>query len=374
MSGLYIHIPFCRQACHYCNFHFSTSLKMKERMMMNICSEIQQRQNYLKDRNLTSIYLGGGTPSVLTGQELNQLFDTIHTYFDWDLSAEITLEANPDDLSTDYLSMLRSTPVNRLSIGIQSRDDHQLKWMNRSHNASQGLGAIENALQKGFDQMTIDWIYGLPGLSDADWVESLQWMENLRIPHFSAYALTVEEHTALAYQIRKGRTEIPPDKSVVRQFDLLLDWADSSIYEQYEISNFSIPGHQAVHNSQYWTAVPYLGVGPSAHSFNGRQRHWNLANNTSYMKSIESGKLPLRSEPFRLIDRVNERIMTALRLSRGLSWAAFEKDYPTYLGPLKQRVQSHPEDHWWIRTQDFVKLSRAGMHYADRAAADLFFD
>ncbi len=372
MSGLYIHIPFCRQACHYCNFHFSTSLKSKDRVMTAIESEIQRRKDYLKTSELTSIYLGGGTPSVLSESELNHLFQTISAYFSWSDTAEVTLEANPDDLTADYLRMLRASPVNRLSIGIQARDEHQLQWMNRSHTSEQGKRAIESALELGFDRMTIDWMYGLPGLSDEEWIDSLNWMEKLGIPHFSAYALTVEEKTALAYQIQKGRTEVPPDDAVIRQFDLLLDWISDSPYEQYEISNFARPGQEAVHNSHYWTGVPYLGVGPSAHSFDGKHRHWNPPHNVVYMKAIESGEIPLETEPFRLKDRVNERIMTELRLRSGLNWSSFQKDFPDHVETVREKVQSHPNKSWWTLDTQSVRLTREGMHCADRAAADLF--
>ncbi len=374
MSGLYIHIPFCRQACNYCNFHFSTSLKQKKRMMRAIEHELKNRKTYLQDGHLSSIYLGGGTPSVLDHEELYHLFASIGKNFEWSETTEITLEANPDDLTRDYLEILRKTPVNRLSIGIQARAEHQLQWMNRSHTSSQGHQAIENALELGFKQMTIDWIYGLPNLSDVEWIESLQWMESLEIPHFSAYALTVEQQTALAYQIKNGRTEVPSDDAVVRQFDLLLDWVEASKYDQYEISNFSLPGQEAIHNSQYWTGAPYLGLGPSAHSFDGRHRHWNVANNATYMKSIEADELPLETEAFRLKDRINERIMTALRLRSGLDLSQFYHDYPEYGYQLKKRIVSHPNREWWVSEKDSVRLSREGMHYADRAAADLFFD
>jgi len=374
MSGLYIHIPFCRQACHYCNFHFSTSLKSKDRMMNAIESEIQSRKDYLNTSNLTSIYLGGGTPSVLNKSDLSQLFETISRFFTWPETAEITLEANPDDLTPEYLRMLRASPVNRLSIGIQARDEHQLQWMNRSHTSEQGKRAIESALKQGFERMTIDWMYGLPGLSDAEWVASLDWMQNLGIPHFSAYALTVEEHTALAHQIKKGRTEVPEDHAVIRQFDLLLDWIKDSPYEQYEISNFARPGQEAVHNAQYWTGVPYLGVGPSAHSYDGKNRHWNPPHNIVYMKAIESGEIPLETEPFRMQDRVNERIMTELRLRSGLKWKSFKEDYPDHVELLKEKVRSHPRKSWWTTDAESVRLTREGMHYADQAAADLFLD
>lgn len=343
-------------------------------MLRAIESELEHRKNELSDTTLSSIYLGGGTPSVLDEAELNHLFESINKHFDWTGYSEITLEANPDDLTTDYLKMLRNSPVNRLSIGIQARAEHQLQWMNRSHTSEQGLHAIEHALELGFHRMTIDWIYGLPGLSDQEWIDSLNWMESLEIPHFSAYALTVEERTALAHQIRKGKTEVPADEAVVRQFDILLDWAEGSAYHQYEISNFSFPGREAIHNSHYWTGIPYLGIGPSAHSFDGYQRHWNVANNAKYMISIENDQLPKETEPFRQIDRVNERIMTALRLRSGLKWSEFQKDFGNYEQELKQRVADHPNSEWWIWDEGAVKLSRQGMHYADRAAADLFFD
>lgn len=373
MSGLYIHIPFCRQACHYCNFHFSTSLKMKERLLSALVEEMRLRKGYLSTSQLDSIYLGGGTPSVLTADELMYLFENISELYFWDSSAEITLEANPDDIDEGYLRALKQTPINRLSIGLQARDGGQLEWMNRSHTAPQGERAVRSALSAGFERLTVDWIYGLPGLTDEDWIRSLEWMDQLEVPHFSAYALTVEERTVLAHQVREGKTEVPRDEAVVRQFDRLMDWVKESGYEQYEISNFARPGWEAIHNSNYWTGVPYLGLGPSAHSYDGNSRQWNINNNMKYMRAVEAGQLDYEKEQLSAVERINERIMTELRLRSGLNVASMSKDFPDVGDALKDKVLHHPQEDWWEWRDDVVCLSQAGKHFADRAAADLFF-
>jgi oxygen-independent coproporphyrinogen-3 oxidase len=346
---------------------------MKERLLSALVGEMRLRNGYLPTAQLDSIYLGGGTPSVLTADDLMFLFNSISELYSWDSSAEITLEANPDDLDESYLRALKETPINRLSIGLQARGESQLEWMNRSHNASQGERAVQSALSAGFDRLTVDWMYGLPGLTNEGWIKSLEWMDKLEVPHFSAYALTVEERTVLAHQLREGKTEVPKDEAVVRQFDLLMDWVSESRYEQYEISNFARPGCEAVHNSNYWTGAPYLGLGPSAHSYDRTSRQWNINNNMKYMRAVEAGQLDYEEEELSTVEQINERIMTQLRLRSGIDVAGLSKDFPKFGDTLKHKVLHHSQEDWWEWKGDTVRLSQKGKHFADRAAADLFF-
>lgn len=318
MAGLYLHIPFCKQACHYCNFHFSTSLAQKEALLVALHQELRQRAPNWQNHRFETIYWGGGTPSLLTPDELNTLWDTIQTHYALEEHLEVTLEANPDDLTAAYLSGLRQTAVNRLSIGIQSFSEVDLRFMNRAHNAEQAQTCIPLAQAAGFDQLTIDLIYGTPTTSHEDWAQNLQTVFDLGVPHLSCYALTVEPRTALAHQVEKGKVSPVRDEHAAEQFDYLLTQLPLNGYEQYEISNFCRPPYYARHNSNYWTGVPYLGVGPAAHSFNGTQRRWNVAHNPRYIRALQEGTSYWEVETLSLMDRYNEYLMTALRTKWGV--------------------------------------------------------
>ena len=287
MAGIYIHIPFCRQACHYCNFHFSTSLKYKDEVIAAILCELEMRKDYLQGAEITSIYLGGGTPSLLGQADIEQIFNQISRLFSLANPIEITLEANPDDLSPQKVKMLRTTPINRFSIGIQSFFEEDLQFMNRAHNAEEAVKCIQEVQRAGFENITIDLIYGAPTTTDQHWVQNLQIALDLRVPHISSYCLTVEEKTALAHFVATGKVSELDENQAERQFTMLVRTLESAGFDHYEISNFALPGRYAQHNTGYWMGMPYLGVGPSAHSFDGLSRQWNVANNAAYLKAVD---------------------------------------------------------------------------------------
>ena len=324
MPGLYLHIPFCKQACHYCDFHFSTSLGLKSQFVAALTKELELRRDYLPDpaAPLDTIYFGGGTPSLLTAAELAQIFAAIEANFQVAPQAEITLEANPDDLTADKLATLAASPVNRLSIGLQSFHEPHLRLMNRAHSAQESAQAVRRAQAAGFENISVDLIYGVPAPNHDIWLADLASLLALGVPHVSAYALTIEPDTAFGRRLQKGTFVAPPDEFVAQQFELLLRELRAHGYEQYEISNFCQPGRESRHNASYWRGVPYLGVGPSAHSFDGHSRQYAVANNPQYVAAVlERGEVPATYEPLSPLDQANEYLLTTLRTSRGCDLA-----------------------------------------------------
>jgi oxygen-independent coproporphyrinogen-3 oxidase len=375
MAGIYIHIPFCRKACTYCNFHFSTSMGQKEDMLHAIIWEMEKQKNYLQGASIQTIYFGGGTPSLLNADELAQIFAVIEKHFDISDLKECTLEANPDDLSTAYIRSLKNLPINRLSIGVQSFFDTDLAYMNRAHNAQEADYAIKAAQDAGFEKLTIDLIYGTPGLSNLAWLENLNKMQELHIPHFSAYALTVEEGTALHHNIlQKKQSPIDTEQSA-QQLELLMEYAPAFGFEQYEISNFASEKQYALHNTNYWKGVPYLGIGPSAHSFNGRERRCNIANNSTYLKSIfKHQQLDCSIEVLTEQQKLNEYLMTSLRTIWGCDLNKIEQDWGAQeVAILKKESQIFIEKNWMSTEQQTLKLTKEGRLFADHIASELFF-
>lgn len=324
---IYVHIPFCKQACHYCDFHFSTSLQYKSEMINALLQEIELRAPYLEDKKIESIYFGGGTPSLLEGDEIAQIIDTIAKHFDIANNAEITLEANPDDLNQAKVKSLRNTPINRFSIGIQSFFEEDLKWMNRAHNQQEATASIMRVQDAGFENITCDLIYGFPLLTDEKWRHNMQQLIDFAIPHISSYSMTVESKTALDHFIKKGISPAIDSDQAADQMHLLINTLKAAGYEQYEISNFAKNGHYARHNTNYWKGKHYLGIGPSAHSFNGTARSWNISNNSKYISSIHSNQLPLEVEQLSTLDQINECIMTSLRTMWGLDLTELENRF-----------------------------------------------
>lgn len=374
MPGLYLHIPFCKQACHYCNFHFSTSLRNREEMLPALLKELDLQRDYLGGAELASVYFGGGTPSLLRLSELEAIFNIINQLHRIAPDAEITLEANPDDLTREKLRDLKNyTPVNRLSIGIQSFDDDDLRWMNRAHSAAHAFACLNDARAVGFSDLTIDLIYGAPTTSDAQWAENLKIAFDSGIPHLSCYCLTVEEGTALGAFVKRGQQPPVDEEKAARQFEYLMAAAAERGYEHYEISNFSFPGRYARHNSSYWSGESYLGIGPSAHSFNGTSRQWNVANNALYIKSLSENKVPFEIEHLRPEQRYNEYVMTSLRTMWGAD-----------LGKIRQMGESYAA-HFLREAQQFLnagamecagenyRLTLSGKLLADGIAAGLFW-
>ena len=375
-AGIYLHIPFCRQACVYCNFHFSTSLKHKEEVMQAMLREIEMQRDYLQGAEIETVYFGGGTPSLLSADEINRLFDAILKYYPVKELKECTLEANPDDLSRQYVQSLRGTPISRFSIGIQSFRDEDLLYMKRAHNARQADYAIKAAQDAGFTNLSIDLIYGTPGLTDAAWKHNLSKVRDLGIPHFSSYALTVEDKTALQYAIlNKKATPVDAEQSA-GQFEILMEQAAVMGYDHYEISNLSLPGSHAIHNTNYWRGMPYLGIGPSAHSFDGTSRRWNVANNAVYAKGIlQENKLTFEEERLTPIAHLNEYIMTSLRTMWGcdLDRIATEWD-ATCAKTVEKASHLFQEKKWLVQDGRKLFLTSDGKLFADRIASEMFVD
>ncbi len=376
MAGIYLHIPFCKQACTYCNFHFSTSLKLKDEVLNAMMQELELQKNYLENQPVETIYLGGGTPSLLSSDEINRIYDVIQKHYRIDAIKEFTLETNPDDLTPAYIKSLRNTLVDRFSIGVQSFRDSDLKYMNRAHNAQEADYAIKTAQDAGFTNLTIDLIYGTPGLSDNDWKHNLSKIKELQLPHFSAYALTVEEGTVLHSNIAKKRTTpVDPEQSA-HQFEILMEQAELMGYEHYEISNLAIKNHYAVHNTNYWRGKPYLGIGPSAHSFNSKSRRWNIANNALYTKAILADhKLSYEEETLTDTQRLNEYIMTSLRTMWGCDLNKIAAEWGTeYVDTMKKQAEEFLDKRWVIQNEHYLLLTNSGKLFADRIAGELFID
>ena len=372
MSGIYIHIPFCKKACHYCDFHFSTSFKHKDQMIISLKNEILIRNRELKDKKIESIYFGGGTPSVLSTLEINSLIQTVFDNYIINDSVEITLEANPDDLSHEKILELSKTRVNRLSIGVQSFFQKDLTLMNRSHSSNQAIDCIKSA-SKYFDNISVDLIYGIPGLDNSRWKENIEILISNNIPHISAYALTVEPKTALKKYIDNGIIAPIDDSQSREQFYILLDILENHNYENYELSNFAKNKLYSVNNSAYWTRKNYIGIGPSAHSFNGNDRLWNIKNNVKYIESINNNILPNSKEVLSLIDKFNETVMFGLRTSRGISFVDIENDFGSiYKNQLIKNSQTHINNEFLIIKNNYLYITRKGKFLSDGIASDLF--
>lgn len=372
MAGIYIHIPFCRKACHYCNFHFSTSLQNATDVLQAIEEEIELRSGEVSEE-ITTIYFGGGTPSLVDNTVIESLLAEIGRNFTINPNAEITLEANPDDISIEKAKSWKAIGINRFSLGIQSFEDDYLKWMNRAHSASQSFAAIEIIRETGFENFSIDLIYGTPGQTTEGWTKDLQTAIDLKIPHLSCYALTVEEKTALHNLIEKGEKENVNPEEQAERFELLMKLTTIAGYHHYEISNFALPGYESKHNSAYWEGVPYLGIGPSAHSYDGIKRKWNIANNISYMKAIIDHSPLFEEEILSKNDRFNEYCMTALRRSKGIekqkiiSLVGMEG-----LSTINKMILPYIESNKVIEDENSWKLTNEGKFFADGIAASLF--
>lgn len=372
VSGIYIHIPFCKKACHYCDFHFSTSLKYADEMVEAICKEIKIKKDRISGQ-VGSIYLGGGTPSILSQSALQKIFDAINQIFSVDGNAEITIETNPDDLTVQKLKELKQLPVNRFSVGIQSFFNEDLIWMNRAHNAEEAENCIKRSQDAGFENLTLDLIYGYPLLTDAKWLSNINKAIDLQVPHISAYALTVEPRTALAHAIKNKKQTPVNDNQSAAQFVILMDKLAEAGFEHYEISNFSKPACYAVHNTNYWKGVNYIGIGPSAHGFDGQNRYMNPANNSLYIEKLKSNKLPEIVEELSLNDRFNEYVMTSLRTMWGTDLQKIKVDFgKDFLEETQYNLHSFGDKDWLVIDGDKIKLSRKGKLFADHIASELF--
>ncbi|VXB68733.1 radical SAM family heme chaperone HemW [Maribacter litoralis] len=372
MSGIYIHIPFCKQACHYCDFHFSTSMGKKEAMVKALCKELELRKKEFAGEKVATIYFGGGTPSVLETEEIARLINTVRELYDVVDNPEITLEANPDDLSEEKILQLAASPINRLSIGIQSFFEEDLKLMNRAHNALEAEKCLQLA-SAHFDNISIDLIYGMPNMTLERWKQNIEKALGFGIPHISSYALTVEPNTALAKFVEDGLIIPATDEETQEHFNLLNETLLAEGFDCYEISNFGKPGYYSQNNSAYWQQKKYIGIGPSAHSFDGVQRGWNINNNPKYIKSIEQDVVPMEVEVLSATDKYNEYVMTGLRTIWGVSLSRIATEFGSkYKEYILMQADKFLEEHLLFVDGDILKTTKKGMFLADGIAADLF--
>ena len=372
MSGIYIHIPFCKQACHYCDFHFSTNLKKKDEMVLALAKEIEMRKNEFQDSIVETIYFGGGTPSILQIEDLKFLIDAVYKNYKVVENPEITVEANPDDLTETRIIELSKNKVNRLSIGIQSFFEDDLLLMNRAHNVEEAKKCLEIATHY-FDNISIDLIYGVPEMSNEKWLQNIETALSFGVPHISSYALTVEPKTALHSFIQKGIIPQPDDEVAQEHFHILVDKLSESGFIHYELSNFGKENYFSKNNSSYWLGKKYIGIGPSAHSYDGKNRGWNVSNNSLYIKSIQENKLPIEIETLTKTDRYNEYIMTGLRTIWGVSFERIEQEFgKTYLDYLNQQAAKFIEDHLLFVDDNILRTTKKGKFLSDGIASDLF--
>jgi len=373
MAGIYIHVPFCRRACHYCDFHFTTNLKNTDSLVKAILNEIEIQKDYLNKESISTIYFGGGTPSLLPTSDIQLILDKIQDYHSVDNDAEVTLEANPEDLSIDKLKELKSIGINRLSLGTQSFIDAELKWMNRMHTAKQATEAIKNAQKLGFDNISIDLIFGLPNQTKADWEFNLDAALKLNIQHISSYGLTIENKTVLGTRVAKGLEKVPDDALSSTFFEMNMSVLPANGFEHYEISNFAKEGFISKHNSSYWRGISYLGLGPSAHSFNGKTRQWNVKSNAAYVSKISEGKAFFELEKLTETDRLNEQIMIGLRTKWGIEKDKIEAIKADAWQQIKSGISGFDASNF-ILSENNLCLSRKGKLVADTLAAELFFE
>ena len=380
MAGIYIHIPFCKQACHYCDFHFSTGLKNKDAFISALKKEIKLQQHYLKPINnadakeeVSTIYFGGGTPSLFSELELMDIFDTLNNHFNISSTAEITLEANPDDLTSKKVKQFKALPINRFSVGIQSFFDEDLKLMNRVHNCQEAESAVKILQDSGFENITIDLIYGIPSLTNNMWKYNLQKAFDLQVKHISAYCLTVEPKTALAHLVKKGVIKNVDEQQSSEQFEIMLEEMKRNNFVQYEISNFCKDNFYSRHNSNYWLKEKYLGLGPSAHSYNGISRQWNIANNSLYIQALENNEINFEQEILTEVQQYNEYILTSLRTMWGADLKYIETKFGNeYLIHCIKDVEKYVLSKDVLMYENKLFLTDKGKLLADKIASDLF--
>ncbi len=379
MNGIYIHIPFCRKACNYCNFHFTVSLKNKADFIKAIIKEIELQKGYFnngKDETKTDIdtlYFGGGTPSLLSPVELQEIFDAIHKHFSIKTNAEITIETNPEDLSEEKIIAYRNLEINRLSIGVQSFFDEDLQYLNRPHNAQKAIDSIKNSQNQGFKNITIDLIYAIPTLTDEKWKRNMEIAFENKIPHISLYSLTVEPKTPLAHYIEKGKYEAIDENKSTAQYNMAMREMKNNNFIHYEISNFCKEAYYSIHNSNYWKNQPYLGLGPSAHSYNGAARQWNIANTTEYIKALNKGNLSYKEEVLSNTQKYNEYILTSLRTMWGSNLDVIKNTYGLeyFNHCTKTAMKYAKQDKIEIRNST-IYLTDKGKHFADLISAEMF--
>jgi oxygen-independent coproporphyrinogen-3 oxidase len=372
MAGIYVHVPFCKVKCHYCDFHFSIQLKNRQQLVDALCQEIKERKDYLASEIIETIYFGGGTPSVLDSQMIDQLMSTIHQNYKLSEFPEITFECNPDDITKDKLMDFKSFGINRLSIGIQSFDDKVLRFMNRAHSAEEAKNAVINAQNFGFENLTLDLIYGVPGSTLSSWGNELLLMDSLNPQHLSAYCLTIEPKTVFGKWSKTGKLTPTEDQESIAQFQFLMDFCADKGFEQYEISNFAKEGLISRHNSAYWLGKKYLGIGPSAHSYNGVERSWNISNNTKYIQLISKNESYSESEILQVNDHFNEYILTRFRTKWGVNLDDLALISQDEACQFEKKIQSYLDLNHVQRKKNTFTLTTSGKFIADGIASDLF--
>ena len=372
MAGIYIHIPFCKKACHYCNFHFSTQTKHIDAFIDALLFEIELRKEYVNEP-IRTIYFGGGTPSLLSEDQIKLIVSKISAHYNLNELVEFTLEANPDDINGINLASWKKMGINRLSIGIQSFQQDALTWMNRAHEVNQSHQAIQLAKEAGFDNISVDLIYGTPHYTKAHLLADLKIINDYQIPHVSCYALTIEEKTALHSMIEKGKMDNVVSEVQAEHFEIIVDYLNLIGFEHYEISNFAKPGNRSQHNSSYWKSLPYIGFGPSAHSYNGISRQWNIANNALYIQALEKKELPFEIEQLDLAAQYNEYMMISLRCMEGFDLHLIEERFgKAYLDHTNTIIQTLVEQKFLLRTNDGYCLSKSAKFLADGIASEFF--
>lgn len=373
MAGIYIHIPFCKQACNYCDFHFATTLRQKDPLIDALRNELKLRSNEFGSEQIETIYFGGGTPSILPTQDLALIFEDISTLFPVSSQAEVTLEANPDDITTSKLKEWQSLGINRLSIGIQSFHQEDLAWMNRAHNSSEAHQCVQLAQEIGITDISIDLIYGLPHATMEQWENNLQLAVELSVPHISAYGLTIEPNTHFGYQQSQGTLKELPDEQANTQFQFLMEFLSNHGYEHYEISNFAKPDKYSRHNTAYWQGKNYLGIGPSAHSFNGTDRSWNVANNRKYITKLQQDQLPSTIEVLSANDQYNDFVLTQLRTQWGINPSAIQTQFgPMFSAHFGHEIASVLKQDWVHLVNGSYVLTANGKLLADHVCMRLF--
>lgn len=372
-SGIYIHFPFCLSKCIYCNFFSIAALSQKEPFLKALRKEISFRREYLSGKKISTLYFGGGTPSLFTADELQSILNELYNYFDFSNLQEFTIEVNPEQLTPEYLSQLRNLPINRISIGIQSFDDQILQLLRRRHSVEMAMKAIDNAFNAGFENLSIDLIYGIDARSTTNWEKELRTVFSFPIKHLSAYALTVEENTLLYRKKKKENTSFTSEDTAIRDFEILAALAHEAGFEQYEISNFAKSGHLSLHNSAYWQGVPYLGLGPSAHSYNGSSRQWNVADINYYIVGIEQENPDFEIEYLTPSMKLNEYILLSLRTSQGLNIEYVESHFGKENAEQIHHGFSRIDSRFFILKNGNYILSYEGKFYADYIAGELFF-
>ena len=373
MSGIYVHIPFCKRACHYCDFHFSTSLKYQKKTINSINKEIEIRKNYLNKEIIQSIYIGGGTPSLIDVSEVEKIIKKIFKEHKTKKEIEITIEANPDDITKNKLSEYMKIGINRISLGVQSFYDKHLIYSNRSHNSKQAIKSIELILESGFDNFSVDLIYGFPNMTKKEWEKNLNFILKYKVPHISAYCLTIEKNTVFEKYIKNRQMTELEQEYQKDMFLLLMKKLQNNNYKQYEISNFCLKNYKSLHNSNYWEQKKYMGVGPSAHSYNKYSRQWNVSNNLKYIKSIEKNIIPFESEILSEEDKINEYMLTSIRTNKGLSIKFIQENFNQELNDhFVKKIKKIPRNYIKIEN-DHLILTKKGKCFADKITRDLFY-